>query len=212
MEWDGTVPITIPILPISGQGYQTGNQKSRTHVPTNANWTSVFFFLEVTTCSVSHCVISCQAGKNLRWPEGDSTNSTPNSFHLVIHHQLSHCTLRNRSPAMESKFLSVQPTTHHVHVSPPLPPRSCLAPRQNICTSAGPRGAQSSSVLLSSFVSNENERKALFSIPPYNSSKCSKKLRPCLTINSQLNYPIISPQDHWGSWTALFATGAFGIW
>ncbi|KAI5657872.1 hypothetical protein M9H77_26665 [Catharanthus roseus] len=113
---------------------------------------------------------------------------------------------------MESKFLSVQPTTHHVHVSPPLPPRSCLAPRQNICTSAGPRGAQSSSVLLSSFVSNENERKALFSIPPYNSSKCSKKLRPCLTINSQLNYPIISPQDHWGSWTALFATGAFGIW
>ncbi|KAL9268171.1 putative membrane protein YjcL [Drosera capensis] len=24
--------------------------------------------------------------------------------------------------------------------------------------------------------------------------------------------PIISPSDHWGTWTALFAAGAFGIW
>ncbi|KAK4369941.1 hypothetical protein RND71_009416 [Anisodus tanguticus] len=32
------------------------------------------------------------------------------------------------------------------------------------------------------------------------------------TIRSQLNFPIISPQDQWGTWTALFATGAFGIW
>ncbi|PIA49251.1 hypothetical protein AQUCO_01300240v1 [Aquilegia coerulea] len=29
---------------------------------------------------------------------------------------------------------------------------------------------------------------------------------------AQLNFPLISPQDHWGTWTALFATGAFGIW
>lgn len=27
-----------------------------------------------------------------------------------------------------------------------------------------------------------------------------------------MNFPIISPQDQWGTWTALFATGAFGIW
>lgn len=32
------------------------------------------------------------------------------------------------------------------------------------------------------------------------------------TISSQLSYPIISPHDHWGTWTALFATGAFGLW
>ncbi|KAL3714212.1 hypothetical protein ACJRO7_006195 [Eucalyptus globulus] len=32
------------------------------------------------------------------------------------------------------------------------------------------------------------------------------------TIRSQLSYPLISPHDKWGSWTALFAIGAFGIW
>ncbi|XP_065869384.1 uncharacterized protein [Euphorbia lathyris] len=31
-------------------------------------------------------------------------------------------------------------------------------------------------------------------------------------LRSHLNHPIISPDDHWGIWTALFATGAFGIW
>ncbi|XP_021892109.1 uncharacterized protein LOC110810299 isoform X3 [Carica papaya] len=29
---------------------------------------------------------------------------------------------------------------------------------------------------------------------------------------SQLRYSIISPDDHWGTWTALFAAGAFGLW
>ncbi|XWS50470.1 hypothetical protein CRYUN_Cryun12cG0090100 [Craigia yunnanensis] len=33
-----------------------------------------------------------------------------------------------------------------------------------------------------------------------------------VTVKSQLNSPIISPNDQWGTWTALFATGAFGIW
>lgn len=36
--------------------------------------------------------------------------------------------------------------------------------------------------------------------------------RPVKLIKSQLRYPIISPEDHWGIWTALFATGAFGLW
>ncbi|KAJ0042026.1 hypothetical protein Pint_17521 [Pistacia integerrima] len=31
-------------------------------------------------------------------------------------------------------------------------------------------------------------------------------------VRSQLNYPVISPDDHWGTWTALFAAGAFGLW
>ncbi|XP_010255248.1 PREDICTED: uncharacterized protein LOC104595988 [Nelumbo nucifera] len=34
----------------------------------------------------------------------------------------------------------------------------------------------------------------------------------CATTRAQLNFPLISPQDQWGTWTALFATGAFGIW
>ncbi|KAL2550506.1 hypothetical protein Fot_12036 [Forsythia ovata] len=39
-----------------------------------------------------------------------------------------------------------------------------------------------------------------------------KKSSRSVIASSQLNFPIISPQDHWGTWTALFATGAFGIW
>ncbi|XP_059629168.1 uncharacterized protein LOC132271725 [Cornus florida] len=34
----------------------------------------------------------------------------------------------------------------------------------------------------------------------------------CVAVRSQLNFPLISPNDHWGTWTALFATGAFGLW
>ncbi|KAJ4834226.1 hypothetical protein Tsubulata_018366 [Turnera subulata] len=30
--------------------------------------------------------------------------------------------------------------------------------------------------------------------------------------NLNLSFPIISPTDPWGTWTALFAAGAFGIW
>ncbi|CAA3007000.1 membrane yjcl [Olea europaea subsp. europaea] len=33
-----------------------------------------------------------------------------------------------------------------------------------------------------------------------------------LTVKSQLNTPLISPQDHWGTWTALLATGTIGLW
>ncbi|KAK8503900.1 hypothetical protein V6N12_019070 [Hibiscus sabdariffa] len=33
-----------------------------------------------------------------------------------------------------------------------------------------------------------------------------------LVVRSQLRYPIISPDDHWGTWSALFAIGAFGLW
>ncbi|KAH0652318.1 hypothetical protein KY289_029996 [Solanum tuberosum] len=45
---------------------------------------------------------------------------------------------------------------------------------------------------------------------PKNSTR--KLNRSVTTIRSQLNFPIISPQDQWGTWTVLFATGAFGIW
>ncbi|WZY76002.1 hypothetical protein YC2023_022386 [Brassica napus] len=31
-------------------------------------------------------------------------------------------------------------------------------------------------------------------------------------VRSQLNTPLISGNDEWGTWTALFATGAFGLW
>uniref|UniRef100_A0A7N0VLJ3 Membrane protein YjcL n=1 Tax=Kalanchoe fedtschenkoi TaxID=63787 RepID=A0A7N0VLJ3_KALFE len=37
-------------------------------------------------------------------------------------------------------------------------------------------------------------------------------IRRSLIAKSSLSLPIISPQDHWGMWTFLFGTGAFGIW
>uniref|UniRef100_A0A2P2N2H2 Membrane protein YjcL n=1 Tax=Rhizophora mucronata TaxID=61149 RepID=A0A2P2N2H2_RHIMU len=33
-----------------------------------------------------------------------------------------------------------------------------------------------------------------------------------IPVRSSLNFPLIAPNDSWGTWTALFATGAFGIW
>ncbi|KAM7499694.1 hypothetical protein LguiA_024108 [Lonicera macranthoides] len=33
-----------------------------------------------------------------------------------------------------------------------------------------------------------------------------------VTARSHLNFPLISPHDQWGTWTALFAAGAFGTW
>jgi len=52
---------------------------------------------------------------------------------------------------------------------------------------------------------------------PLYSTICTRPNKSCKPIQSvkvcsQLRYPIISPDDHWGTWTALFATGAFGIW
>lgn len=52
---------------------------------------------------------------------------------------------------------------------------------------------------------------------PLSPTICTRPNKSCKPIQSvkvcsQLRYPIISPDDHWGTWTALFATGAFGIW
>ncbi|KAL8139732.1 hypothetical protein V2J09_005753 [Rumex salicifolius] len=33
-----------------------------------------------------------------------------------------------------------------------------------------------------------------------------------VAVKSQLSFPIISPGDQWGTWTALFSCGAFGLW
>ncbi|KAI7731966.1 hypothetical protein M8C21_008978 [Ambrosia artemisiifolia] len=41
---------------------------------------------------------------------------------------------------------------------------------------------------------------------PVNSNRC------VVVATSNLNFPLISPDDNWGTWTALFATGAFGLW
>ncbi|XP_056849625.1 uncharacterized protein LOC108836233 [Raphanus sativus] len=62
---------------------------------------------------------------------------------------------------------------------------------------------------------------------PLNSSPSSHSSRFCreifvkpevssltrsVTVRSVLSTPLISPNDQWGMWTALFATGTFGLW
>ncbi|CAN1751541.1 Uncharacterized membrane protein YjcL [Linum perenne] len=46
--------------------------------------------------------------------------------------------------------------------------------------------------------------------PPWRKSKRPRGL--VTEAFSPLRNPIISPDDHWGTWTALFAAGAFGVW
>lgn len=45
---------------------------------------------------------------------------------------------------------------------------------------------------------------------PYRKSSSA----PFLTtrVTSKLSFPLVSPNDYWGMWTFLFASGAFGIW
>ncbi|CAI9274040.1 unnamed protein product [Lactuca saligna] len=46
----------------------------------------------------------------------------------------------------------------------------------------------------------------------FSSSGNTPTLNPSVVARSNLRFPLISPNDHWGIWTALFATGAFGLW
>ncbi|KAI3975031.1 hypothetical protein MKX01_005142 [Papaver californicum] len=51
-------------------------------------------------------------------------------------------------------------------------------------------------------------------LPNTKNLNLSSSSQRSLQTKAQLNFniPLISPQDQWGTWTALFATGAFGIW
>ncbi|XP_028801408.1 uncharacterized protein LOC114756632 [Neltuma alba] len=92
----------------------------------------------------------------------------------------------------------------------PAPPRS-LRPfsRQKLFTSA--RAATSGSqqpLLNSSFIDG---------VHPFNLSLSSvpsraRPLSAVFVIRANFIAPLISPEDQWGTWTALFAAGAFGIW
>ncbi|XP_056849378.1 uncharacterized protein LOC130499397 isoform X2 [Raphanus sativus] len=65
----------------------------------------------------------------------------------------------------------------------------------------------------------ELSSKAVVSSPRLSFSRNDRFLSPevssplrSVTVRSQLNTPLISGNDEWGTWTALFATGAFGLW
>ncbi|KDP22237.1 hypothetical protein JCGZ_26068 [Jatropha curcas] len=99
----------------------------------------------------------------------------------------------------------------HISVSPLRKPeiqRSYFCSRQNAhsvstTTSAATPALQSSSISL-------GNRSHTF-LSPELYTEDSSSLRS-VAVRSNLNFPLISPGDRWGTWTALFATGAFGIW
>ncbi|KAK4431450.1 putative membrane protein YjcL [Sesamum alatum] len=91
----------------------------------------------------------------------------------------------------------------------PLPPplqRSRFPSHQNASQIPSPRSPLFQDSSLLTFSSN-NDRSLNLHL-----NTNPKSLARSVVAKSQLNFPIISPQDQWGTWTALFATGAFGIW
>lgn len=107
-----------------------------------------------------------------------------------------------------ANLLYLQPIRHS---SRPLQQRSCVPNNKNISAFL----TNNKSILL--FTQNDyyssssnNDKNTLISQPllyPVNPN-----LKRCLKVRSHLSLPLISPQDQWGTWTALFAAGAFGIW
>ncbi|CAL5323220.1 unnamed protein product [Camellia sinensis] len=93
--------------------------------------------------------------------------------------------------------------------------------RQNICTtvyataisfSSKSQYSSSSSSSSSHIKQEDHHQSPLFSpliLPTINPNS----IRSTLTVkSSHFNLPLISPHDQWGTWTALFSVGAFGIW
>ncbi|XP_028796727.1 uncharacterized protein LOC114752167 [Neltuma alba] len=64
--------------------------------------------------------------------------------------------------------------------------------------------------------SSQNRTPFLSPVPTTTNTDPYRKSRsaPFLTarVTSKLSFPLVSPSDHWGMWTFLFASGAFGIW
>ncbi|KAJ6738474.1 PROTEIN putative (DUF819)-RELATED [Salix koriyanagi] len=95
------------------------------------------------------------------------------------------------------------PFLHSPAVPSPENRRPCFTSSQNILTiTANPTRR--------TLLSANNRNKTPFLSPQKNPSL----IRSSVTVRSNLilNFPLISPTDPWGMWTALFATGAFGIW
>ncbi|CAE6117556.1 unnamed protein product [Arabidopsis arenosa] len=61
---------------------------------------------------------------------------------------------------------------------------------------------------LSSITIRRNKSPPVTLPPPRHVSSRSRRVK----VFSQLRFPLISPDDHWSQWAALFASGAFGVW
>lgn len=58
---------------------------------------------------------------------------------------------------------------------------------------------------------NHNSDAVLYSLPAITPTYVNSSRR-CVIVRSSFNFPLISPSDHWGNWTALFSIGAIGSW
>ncbi|KAG7556283.1 hypothetical protein ISN44_As11g023330 [Arabidopsis suecica] len=61
---------------------------------------------------------------------------------------------------------------------------------------------------LSSITTRRNKSPPVTLPPPRPVSSRRRRVK----VFSQLRFPLISPDDHWSQWAALFASGAFGVW
>lgn len=106
--------------------------------------------------------------------------------------------------------------TMRLSIVPAPPPRPALPAlqRSNLSTRQNPslsdRVSPSPSTITSSSSVAEplNDRRQSFLSPPAPPNLGDRSV----AVRFQLNAPLISSHDQWGTWTALFATGAFGIW
>lgn len=106
--------------------------------------------------------------------------------------------------------------TSRLSIVPAPPPRSALPALQpsNLSTRQNPSlsvrvSSSPSTITSSSSVADPlNNRRQSFLSPPAPPNLGDRSV----AVKFQLNAPLISSHDQWGTWTALFATGAFGIW
>ncbi|BFG23386.1 hypothetical protein CerSpe_096600 [Prunus speciosa] len=106
--------------------------------------------------------------------------------------------------------------TSRLSIVPAPAPRSALPAlqRSNLSTRKNPSlsvrvSSSPSTITSSSSVADPlNNRRQSFLSPPAPPNLGDRSV----AVKFQLNAPLISSHDQWGTWTALFATGAFGIW
>ncbi|XP_008234847.1 PREDICTED: uncharacterized membrane protein YjcL [Prunus mume] len=106
--------------------------------------------------------------------------------------------------------------TSRLSIGPAPPPRPALPAlqRSNLSTRQNPSlsvrvSPSPSTITSSSSVADPlNNRRQSFLSPPAPPDLGDRSV----AVRFQLNAPLISSHDQWGTWTALFATGAFGIW
>uniref|UniRef100_A0A7C9D0Q7 Uncharacterized protein n=1 Tax=Opuntia streptacantha TaxID=393608 RepID=A0A7C9D0Q7_OPUST len=98
-----------------------------------------------------------------------------------------------------------------LHASPHRPP--CAAARRAIQCSTCNLSTKLNRAAVNSKDSQNQFQHNLIVNSPSMLTKNPKLIRPVAVKSAfVLSSPIVSPTDHWGTWTVLFATAAFGYW